>query len=303
MLHPGVGRLRAKGRALTAPIPPLGCGQPHRRTGARRSVITARLKPSRGVPCDLAVNARDRITMGIRRAINRRGYVLSKRVDAVDQPFGETVGAIYSRVEPYTMTPAVRLAALVEAVDYLIGNEIEGAIMECGVWRGGSMMAAALRLDQLGATRDLYLFDTFSGMTKPSAEDVTTTGQSMLDTWDEAADGGAAVSLEDVRAAMATTGYDKSRIHYIKGPVEETVPEHAPARIALLRLDTDWYESTRHELEHLYQRLVPGGVLIIDDFGYFKGARKAVEDFFAGQHALLIPTDPMARFHLKPLGS
>jgi hypothetical protein len=90
-------------------------------------------------------------------------------------------------------------------------------------------------------------------------------------------------ALEDVQANMATTGIDDARLRFVKGPVEETIPASAPERIALLRLDTDWYESTRHELEHLWDRLSPNGVLVIDDYGHWAGARKAVDDFFAGR--------------------
>jgi hypothetical protein len=78
---------------------------------------------------------------------------------------------------------------------------------------------------------------------------------------------------------MRDTGYDSEKVFFVKGKVEETLPAHAPDRISLLRLDTDWYESTYHELTHLYPRLTVGGVLIIDDYGHWAGARRAVDDF------------------------
>ena len=81
--------------------------------------------------------------------------------------------------------------------------------------------------------------------------------------------------------AMNSTGYDQGLVHLVKGRVEETIPEHAPDSIAFLRLDTDWYESTKHELEHLFPRLSRHGVLIVDDYGHWKGARKAVDEYFA----------------------
>ena len=80
---------------------------------------------------------------------------------------------------------------------------------------------------------------------------------------------------------MYSTGYDKSKIHLVKGKVEETIPKTLPERIALLRLDTDWYASTKHEMLHLFPRLVPGGVLILDDYGSWLGARKAVDEYIA----------------------
>jgi hypothetical protein len=82
---------------------------------------------------------------------------------------------------------------------------------------------------------------------------------------------------------MTATGYPSNKIHFIKGPVEETIPRQMPSpSIALLRLDTDWYESTKHELIHLFPRLSAGGILIIDDYGHWAGARQAVDEYFAG---------------------
>jgi hypothetical protein len=94
------------------------------------------------------------------------------------------------------------------------------------------------------------------------------------------------------------------RVHFIEAPVEESLPAHAPEQIALLRLDTDWYASTRHELEHLYPRLVPGGVLIIDDYGHWEGARRAADEYFGkiGEHLLLNRLDYAARIAVKPGG-
>jgi len=105
-----------------------------------------------------------------------------------------------------------------------------------------------------------------------------------------------------VRRNMLGTRYPEKKIHLIKGKVEDTVPQHAPEKIALLRLDTDWYESTKHELVHLYPRLVPNGVLIIDDYGHWQGAREAVDEYFAGQKfkPLLNRLDYTGRLVIKP---
>ncbi len=88
-------------------------------------------------------------------------------------------------------------------------------------------------------------------------------------------------ALEEVKHNLLSTGYPAERISFIKGKVEETIPLNAPPQIALLRLDTDWYESTYHELVHLFPRLSSGGILIIDDYGHWKGARKAVDKYFS----------------------
>jgi elongation factor P hydroxylase len=92
------------------------------------------------------------------------------------------------------------------------------------------------------------------------------------------------------------------RVHLVQGLVEETLPAQAPESIALLRLDTDWYKSTLHELEHLYPRLVRGGVLLIDDFGYWQGARQATEEYFARHPPapLLVAVDQTGRVGVRP---
>jgi hypothetical protein len=82
-----------------------------------------------------------------------------------------------------------------------------------------------------------------------------------------------------VREAVLSVGYPEEKIHFVQGPVEETLPENAPEEIALLRLDTDWYASTKHTLVHLYPRVAPGGVLIVDDYAYWQGARQAVDEY------------------------
>ncbi|HEX5576944.1 MAG TPA: TylF/MycF/NovP-related O-methyltransferase [Gemmatimonadaceae bacterium] len=181
------------------------------------------------------------------------------------------------------MTTPTRMYALVKAVEYISANRVPGAIVECGVWRGGSMMAVALTLMRLGeTTRDLYLFDTFEGMTEPGVRDVTPSGEwagDILARSDASENIWAIASLEDVREAFRSVGYPEQRVHFVQGPVEMTIPAGAPEAIALLRLDTDWYESTRHELEHLYPRLERSGVLVIDDYGHWQGARQAVDEY------------------------
>ncbi|HET8678809.1 MAG TPA: TylF/MycF/NovP-related O-methyltransferase [bacterium] len=193
---------------------------------------------------------------------------------------------VIERVGQYTKSTPEQAFALCHAVRYVIRARVPGAIVECGVWRGGSMMAAAytLLLEQ-DASRDLYLFDTFEGMPPPSRHDVRWDGAKAdrvlaeSDRADEEATW-AAVSIDKVRGAMRSTGYDEARVHYVAGLVEETIPQQAPASIALLRLDTDWYASTKHELQHLFPRISRGGVLIIDDYGYWQGARRAVDEYF-----------------------
>ena len=200
----------------------------------------------------------------------------------------DDVQTIIARAWPYTMTSRERLAAMCSAVDYVTQHSVPGAIVECGLWKGGSLLATILRLQHLGVDdRQIYGFDTFCGMTEPTEEDVDFRGHSYSAGWGGEGQVEAGTTLEEVRALLAGTNYDASRVHLVKGPVEETVPAEAPDRLAVLRLDTDWYESTRHELEHLYPRLSVGGVLLIDDYGHCLGARKAVDDYFVGHRIML----------------
>lgn len=196
--------------------------------------------------------------------------------------------ALLRSIDGFTMTSIERRFHLLSAVRYLSRNRIDGAIVECGVWRGGSMMLVARTLiDARAADRELHLLDTFAGMPPPDVVDVDFSGRNAAERLSE--DLGrksdslvwAIATRGDVEVNMASTGYPRNLIHYVQGMVEDTLPSAAPDRIALLRLDTDWYESTRHELVHLWPRLVSGGVLIIDDYGYWQGARKAVDEYFA----------------------
>lgn len=208
-------------------------------------------------------------------------------------------------VEPFTMTSLERILTAIRAAVYVSENAIPGDIVECGVWRGGSSMAMARTLRQLDDTsRRIFLFDTFEGMTEPTPVDISPHGQPASKLLSEATDRDTSwmwciASLEDVRANLGKTEYPTGQIEYVKGRVEETIPGAAPDAISILRLDTDWYESTKHELEHLYHRLSPGGVLIIDDYGHWQGSRKAVDEFFGGK-VFLNRIDYSGRLVIKP---
>jgi O-methyltransferase len=167
---------------------------------------------------------------------------------------------IIRAVRPYTMTNADKVFGLIQATRYATRNKIEGDIVECGVGRGGNSQAAAHTLLDLGDTsRDLYLFDTFEGLTPPSDAPVAT--------------------LEDVEAGFDHVLYPREKVHYVVGAVADTVPDALPERIAILRLDTESYESTKHELEHAYPRLTPGGILIVDGYGQSAGTTRATDEF------------------------
>ncbi|HEV2061568.1 MAG TPA: TylF/MycF/NovP-related O-methyltransferase [Solirubrobacteraceae bacterium] len=228
-----------------------------------------------------------------------------ERAGRLPPDFDDEAKAIIRAVRPYTMTSPDKLFALIEATRYVAAHGIAGDVVECGVWRGGSMHAVARTLAACGDTsRDLYLFDTYEGMPPAGERDLRHDGRratELLETLPRESKTWAVASLDDVRAGFEGVPYPRERVRFVEGRVEETVPASAPERIALLRLDTDWYESTRHELEHLYPRLSSGGVLILDDYGWWQGAREAVDEWLAetGERLLLVRAGS-GRIAVKP---
>jgi hypothetical protein len=203
------------------------------------------------------------------------------------------------------MTSAERLWAVIAAVQYVSSKGVPGDFCECGVWRGGSSMAAALKfLDCARTLPRLWLFDTFAGMPPPGSEDTIAGGtisaeQILVATPDVRA----IATFDEVQRNLYSTGYPPELLTFVRGPVEETLlgGQLLPDRLSILRLDTDWYSSTRAELDVLYPRLSPGGVLLIDDYGHWEGARKAVDEYFTSPNRkiLLLPSDYTGRAGVK----
>ena len=190
-------------------------------------------------------------------------------------------------VSEFTMTSPERIWALISATRYVVTNKIAGDFVECGVWRGGSVLAICRTLKDLGVNdRKIYLYDTFEGMTPPTKEDmVIYSGASALELLEntEVGDGKnvwAYASLEDVKHNLKQSKYPEENFIFIKGDITQTLYETSPSQVSLLRLDTDWYASTKVELEILYPVLNSGGVLIIDDYGHWAGSKKAVDEYF-----------------------
>ena len=228
------------------------------------------------------------------RLLSRRGL----RAVPASKPPRILHPEVWEAVRAHTMTDPPRVDALYAAVEQIVETGIEGDLVECGVYRGGCSMAMAMALRAAGSQqRVIWLYDTYEGMTRPDGNDVrihdgtpaaekfeaTTTGEN-ASTW-------CAADLETVRSNMLSTGYPEEKLRFVAGPVEETLRSpQIPERIALLRLDTDWYASTRVELEVLMPRVVPGGVLIIDDYNHWAGSRRAVDEYFATRdRPLLFP--------------
>lgn len=192
---------------------------------------------------------------------------------------------IINYVRPYTMTSVERLKSLSDAVNYIVQNGIIGDFVECGTWKGGSVMCMQKKLMHLNHyDRNFWVFDTYEGMPEPDDIDKNfnkTAAQQLMDTEDkEKSLTWAYSNYEETTGNILSTGYPSEKIKFIKGLVEDTIPQTQIDSIALLRLDTDWYSSTKLELEHLYPKLVKGGILIIDDYGHWEGCKKAVDEYF-----------------------
>jgi O-methyltransferase len=226
----------------------------------------------------------------ILKLIEKAGYTVYKTEKQKNSTYGDITEPefweLYEFCKPYTKTSIERMYSLYSSVNYVLDNQIEGDIVECGVWRGGSAMMIAKMLHKRGITnRKVYLYDTFEGMSAPTKEDVDVdgsfAGKLMEDQKDDKINSvWCLADLNDVSTNMKLTQFKEENIVYVEGKVEDTIPGTIPSKIALLRLDTDWYFSTKHELIHLYPLLVKNGILIIDDYGHWQGCKKAVNEYF-----------------------
>lgn len=191
---------------------------------------------------------------------------------------------IYKKCKFFTVTSLARMYSLYKSIEYIVNNKIPGDIVECGVWKGGSMMLCALTLIKMNEKkRKLYLYDTYEGMTEPTENDVRNLDKKLaseiMKKFDKKKSKYYYAPLPEVKENLYSTGYPKNNLIFIKGKVEDTIPNTIPERISVLRLDTDWYESTYHELNYLFPRLEEKGILIIDDYGFWTGSKKATDNY------------------------
>lgn len=247
--------------------------------------------------------------LAVNHLLSKIGYQIAKKdildFDSVIDNDSDFMN-IYTKINDFTMTSKVQCYSLYMAVKYIIKADIEGDFVECGVWRGGNCILIAETLKLLDIKdKKIYLYDTYEGMSEPTDIDVSvenSTNQAKTE-WSKKQKNDhnewCYASMDDVQKNMFSTGYPKDNFIFIKGKVEETIPSVIPKSISILRLDTDWYESTKHELKHLYPLLSRGGVLIIDDYGTWSGSKKAVDEFFEINPVLLNRIDQGNRLVIK----
>lgn len=210
-------------------------------------------------------------------------------------------------VKNYSMTPKIRIYNLLQALRHLKIKKIEGDYVECGVWKGGNILLFKKFLENEDTiNRNIYAFDTFEGMTVPDKNDfeISTNNTAIkllqkdknkeTNVW-------GICSLDQVKRNISKHTKDLKNINFVKGAVEKTLNENKniPEKISLLRLDTDWYQSTRKELEVLYEKVSSGGIIIIDDYGHWGGSRKAVDEFFSDKYVWMHYVDYACRLIIK----
>ena len=192
------------------------------------------------------------------------------------------------------------------ACRYVAERNISGDFVECGVWRGGNSIIAAAVFGAIAPEKYVWLFDTFAGMTEPTPFDVNVRGESADSKFRQSIRGDhndwCYSPIDEVKTNFEKVGLLGEKVKFVEGDVARTLAnvDELPSVISVLRLDTDWYESTKVELEVLYPRLSVGGVLIIDDYGHWGGARKAVDEYFEGRaRPFLQYIDQTARVGVK----
>jgi hypothetical protein len=192
-----------------------------------------------------------------------------------------------------SMLTEIKMANIKQVIEYVVSNKIEGCYVECGVWKGGSAAFAAHILIENNHKVNLHLFDAFDDICEPDAEidgprairDVgglqNATGRLQPVTGIYQAMGGAGNETMVHNLIANEVGYPSESIKLHKGWFQDTLPplKNDFEKIAILRLDGDWYASTKVCLDNLYQHVVKGGIIIIDDYGCYEGCKKAVDEF------------------------
>lgn len=213
---------------------------------------------------------------------------------------------LYYKYKPYTISSLEKMYSLYKAVQYITKLKILGDMVECGVWKGGSaMMMAAALLEMDEKKRTFYLYDTYAGMAKPKDNDIDFLGRPAIKKWGKNQKTNYNkwfyADLEETKLNLFSTMYPKEKINFVKGKVEDTIPKIMPEKISLLHLDTNWYESTYHELCYLFPRLSINGVIIIDNYDFSRGEREAVDKYFKENNIniLLCPVGGETRIGIK----
>ena len=215
---------------------------------------------------------------------------------------------LISVVSKYSMTPKIRIYNLLQALRHIKQKNIDGDFVECGVWKGGNIILFKKFLENelKNSNKKIFAYDTYEGMNQPSEEDYNLTSKvsaKILLKKEKNKDSNiwGISKIEDVKKNISENVKNLDNINFIKGEVEQTLnsEKNLPLKISILRLDTDWYLSTKKELEVLYDRVSSGGIIIIDDYGHWNGSKKAVDEFFSNKYVWMHYVDYACRLIIK----
>tara|TARA_Y100001970_G_scaffold289239_1_gene418947 strand:- start:3748 stop:4524 length:777 start_codon:yes stop_codon:yes gene_type:complete len=211
----------------------------------------------------------------------------------------------------YSMTGYERMFALMKSIQFIRHHNVDGDFVECGVWKGGNLILFQKFIDKYNLNKKIYAYDTFEGMTEPDTIDQTFKGENSIDLlnklYKKKVDRKQNILIADCSIDDVNNNFkkfsNKDNLICIKGPVEKTleVKKNLPNKISILRLDTDWYSSTKKELEVLFPLLEKNGILIIDDYGFWKGARKAVDEYFMNKNVTMFKIDFTGRMIINSI--
>jgi O-methyltransferase len=190
--------------------------------------------------------------------------------DAAEKAQKETI----RRIAPFTMVDVPRLRTLLQLSERLVADDVEGAIVECGCWRGGTLALLDWNVRRLGSPRPIVAFDSFAGLPRPGIHDGEEARAAYAPGW-------CLATPRDLERAARRCGGSTEAWRVIPGWFSDTLPRCDTGEIALLNIDADWYESVRSCLVHLYERVVPGGFVAIDDYGRWPGCDRAVDEILA----------------------
>jgi predicted O-methyltransferase YrrM len=194
---------------------------------------------------------------------------------------------VWETVKPFTWLSQERIFNNIQCINEVVEKNIPGDILEIGVYKGGSIMSMLMALNNNGEKRHVHLYDTFEGMTAATEHDVAANGGIHYDDAVKIIPEYACIaSLDMVKSNVAKIRYSPDYIHYHVGDIIKTI--EFPKSIAMLRLDTDFYDSTKFELDNFYPLVSSGGIVIIDDYGHWKGSRKATDEFLADKPNIIL---------------
>lgn len=241
------------------------------------------------------------------------GLILSKDTSTPHQPLEELFELvdipewkqnIIRKCCVYTVTSFNAILDLIDSAEDILTRDIPGDFVECGVFMGGSSMIMAEVLKHFNSTRTLWLFDTFDGVPMPNETELTHSGENLKDWYvdnmiemETGKSDWCYTTLDVVKENIAICDYDN--MQFIVGRVEDTIPSIGPINIALLRIDVDLVDPTRHILEQFYPRLTTSGYLILDDYGHFPGIKKTVDDYFKHTPTEIIDVDKTVKRIIK----